>query len=70
VDHPSVMLEVMVQEGPLNGKRSVHNDVSTPASGPVLCRKRYDQAPDQSVLTLSTEGVVAADLDYIPRAAC
>jgi hypothetical protein len=49
VDHPGVMLEVMVQDGPLNDKRSIHNGVLTPASGSVLSKKRKDQAPDQSV---------------------
>jgi len=29
-----VVLEEMCQDGPLNGNRSIHDGVSTPASGP------------------------------------
>ena len=34
VDEPDMVLEVMIQNGPLNGNRSIHDGVSTPASGP------------------------------------
>ena len=38
VDHSGVTLEVMLHDGPLNGKRTSHNGASNPASGPISCK--------------------------------
>jgi hypothetical protein len=34
MDHVGVVLEMTIQDSPLNGNRSIHNGVSTSASGP------------------------------------
>jgi len=34
MDHVGVVLEMTIQDGPLNGNRSIHNGASTSASGP------------------------------------
>ena len=55
VNYFGVMLEVMLQDGPLNGKRSVHDGVPTPASGPVFDTEWCDQVPDHIGINIEYE---------------